>query len=119
MPNPLDEPVMQAVFKMIQCHGEARVGDLASGTGLSERQFRRRFREQVGLSPKELLRIQRIRSCAKTSVTNPGHSWAELAARPGYSDQPHLAREFQRLMGMSPKQFEDYFHSIDHRNLLR
>ena len=117
--KPLDEPIMQAVFKIIQSRGEARVNCIAADIGLSERQFRRRFRDQVGLSPKELLRIQRFRSCAKASVSNPGHSWVELAARLGYSDQPHLAREFQKLIGMTPKQFEKHFHSIDHKNLIR
>jgi len=115
----LDHHVMQVVFRMIGSQGETTVQEAIADLPISSRQFRRRFQKLVGLRPKELLRIQRLRSCAKESLGNPNRSWVELAAQLGYSDQAHLTREFRNLLGVTPSQFDKHFRDIDHRDLLR
>ncbi|WP_083508726.1 helix-turn-helix domain-containing protein [Arthrobacter alpinus] len=42
------------------------------------------------------------RACA---LVKEGSSLIDAAAIAGYADQPHLSREFQRLVGVSPGQF--------------
>ncbi len=117
--SPLDEVVMKAVFQITHSHGKASVQELMEGLPMSPRQFRRRFINQVGLSPKKLLRIQRLRRCMKESVFKKQSSWVELAANHGYADQAHLIREFRNVLGMTPSEFEAHFHSIKHQNVVR
>lgn len=77
------------------------ITDLAAAVNVSPRQLRRRVTAALGYGPKTLqqvLRFQRVRRAS------PGADWARLAAREGYSDQPHLVREVRRYSGSTPTQ---------------
>jgi len=110
---PLDTVVMAAVSRIIRSRGDVRIADLAEG-GLSLRQLRRRFQTAVGLSPKELARIRRLRASAAAAVVEE-LSWCEVTADAGYADQAHLVREFRDLLGVTPGAFEQHARRIDHR----
>ena len=74
-----------------------------AGSGLSERQARRRFQEHVGYGPKTLQRILRMqRVLWLLSRPNPPRSLANLAQAAGYADQAHLTREVRALTGQLP-----------------
>lgn len=82
---------------------EIGVAALADEVNLSERQFGRVFRQQVGLSPKQVARIGRVNRILRTSADAlAAMTLEQLAARSGYHDAPHLVREFQTLVGVSP-----------------
>jgi AraC-like DNA-binding protein len=90
----------------------ARVAQLGTELGLSERQLRRRFADAVGYGPKTLarvLRFQRFLALASASREGAGR-WragdglAELAFAAGYADQAHLTRECRRLAGRTPSE---------------
>jgi AraC-like DNA-binding protein len=84
----------------------AALARCARDTGLSPRTLRERFRQQVGLSPKRYLRLQRFHrllAAGAASARNP--DWADLAAQGGYCDQAHLSHEFRRFSGLSPAEF--------------
>ena len=68
---------------------------------MSERTLRRRFDESFGYGPKTLDRILRYQRFLRLVRLSQG-STAILAAEAGYSDQPHLVRESQRLAGCTP-----------------
>ncbi|AWH97233.1 hypothetical protein A6048_05155 [Dietzia psychralcaliphila] len=69
----------------------------------SERTFRRRMAIEFGYGYATLVRIERAGRAR--SVLRSGASVSAAAALVGYADQPHLSREFRRLVGMSPGQF--------------
>lgn len=117
--RPLDAKIMQAVFRLLQSGGETTLGEVAEAVGLSPRQMRRRFRREVGLSPKELARIQRLRSAAVDAVFDLEEPWVSIAASRGYADQAHLIREFRGLLGVTPSGFEEHFQRIRHGRLVR
>ena len=66
---------------------------------LSPRQFRRRFREQVGITPKLFHRIRRFQRALGIVGTV---TFADAAALCGYYDQSHLIRDFRQFTGESP-----------------
>ena len=78
-----------------------RVEEMAVQAGMPLRTLHSRLMQQVGLSPKRLLRIERLHrvlaNCQLRSVP-----WAQLAVTCGFSDQAHMIREFQELLGESP-----------------
>ncbi|WP_059010050.1 helix-turn-helix transcriptional regulator [Streptomyces specialis] len=73
------------------------VADTAALLGLSERQLRRRSLAAFGYGPKTLARVLRMRRALALART--GLPLAEVAARAGYADQAHLAREVKGLTG--------------------
>jgi AraC-like DNA-binding protein len=96
-----DPLVEYAVTQIAQARGQIAVNALATGVGLSERQLERRFLERVGLGPKRLARITRFER-ALGLLDRRELSQAEIAARAGYSDEPHLLRDFRALAGVTP-----------------
>jgi AraC-like DNA-binding protein len=110
----LDAAVMRAVFSIVHSQGQTAVGALAEECGLSERHLRRRFVAAVGLSPKELARIRRLRASLVEALGDPDRRWVELAAACGYADQAHLVREYRRLSGLPPEAFLAHLQQIRH-----
>lgn len=71
--------------------------------GWSERRFRRELSRRFGYGYATLVRIERARRARALLVRGIG--LADVAALAGYADQPHLTREFRRLVGVTPGQF--------------
>jgi AraC-like DNA-binding protein len=111
----LDDAVMVAMLRILKADGRDPVGGLAGAVGLSPSTLRRRFRAELELTPKELARIRRVRASAVDAVAG-GH-WAGIAADRGFSDQAHLVREFQELLGRPPESFRAHGNQIQHRLL--
>ena len=81
--------------------GRRRTGDLAADVGWSRRHLSTRFRLATGLTPKQAARIVRFEA-ARRLLTDPRRlPLADIAARCGYADQPHLHREWRSLSGCS------------------
>jgi AraC-like DNA-binding protein len=81
--SPADAVVREAVVRLTQRQGNARVVDIAAAADISERQFRRRFSAAVGLTPKEFACAIRVRSAciqlARCSrLRNPAHRPAQF-----------------------------------------
>lgn len=90
------DPIARAVAERLA--GGAEVGAVAAAVGLSTRQLHRRCQRMFGYGPKTLARI--LRMCSALALARSGVPAAEVAARTGYADQPHLAREMRRLAGV-------------------
>ncbi len=74
------------------------VKEAASAAGVSTRQFERAFVRDVGMSPRELKAIERFQRALRM-VDRGGRRLADVAQLAGYSDEPHLCREFRRFAG--------------------
>ena len=81
------------------------VGDIAAGLGVSHGHLDRQFTEQVGLSPRTLARILRMRRLLEAIDVHGSVGWAEKAADLGWSDQAHLIRDFKRHTGVTPSEY--------------
>lgn len=76
---------------------------VASEFGGSERTFRRTMLATFGYGYATLVRIERARRAQ--NLLRRGAPLSEAAAHAGFADQPHLSREFRRLVGATPGQF--------------
>jgi len=112
--RPLDDAVRRAVLAIVAARGDASIAAVAAGIGLGERQLQRRFREAVGLTPKQFARIRRMREAAAGMLRPGSPGWAAVAADFGYADQSHLIDEFSQLTGLTPVAFEDRLRRIEH-----
>jgi AraC-like DNA-binding protein len=85
--------------------GHVRIDDLAFQAGLSTRQLRRLFLEQVGLSPKYFCRVIRFRNSLSRLTQSGRADWAGVALDCGYYDQAHFINEFRQFSGYTPGEF--------------
>jgi AraC-like DNA-binding protein len=75
---------------------------LAKESYLSLKQFERKCKERIGLSPKLFARIVRFSKAYRMRESNPGLSWTSIAHAAGYFDQMHLIRDFKVFTGTLP-----------------
>lgn len=99
-------PIETSVALLHQNGGFTRIEQLAEQACLSAAQFRKRFREEVGLSPKEYSKVVRINTVIRRLNNNPEPvRFTDLAYQSGYFDQSHFIKDFQSVMGTTPRQF--------------
>ncbi len=101
-PSPAGARAAAAVDLLHAAEATPRIEHVARALGLLTRHLERTFRREVGLTPKHYSRLLRFRRMlGALDRADPG--WADLAARTGYSDQPHLVREFREFAGLAPR----------------
>ena len=101
-PRPLAPELRWAHARLVQSHGAGRIEDLARETGWSRRHLTQRFREELGLAPKAFARLLRFEHAV--SLLRSGESLADAAYAAGYSDQPHMNRDFRDFFGGPPSE---------------
>lgn len=94
----------QAVELVIGRNGMIGVSELAKTLGVSERQMERRFKREVGLTPKFFSRIVRLSYIFK-QVEQGDYSWAKLAYQAGFTDQSHFIKNFKEFTGEDPTKY--------------
>jgi AraC-like DNA-binding protein len=104
--SPSDISVVQRLCNSIVAQaGQVRIDDLAFQAGLSARQLRRLFLEQVGLSPKHFCRVIRFRNSLSRLPRLGRGDWAQVALDCGYYDQAHFINEFRQFSGYTPLEY--------------
>lgn len=93
------DPVVRAVVLRLE-HADVRVAALARDLGVSERQLRRRTLTAIGLAPKALARVVRLKRLAR--LDGP---LARRALDAGYASQAHMCDEVRRLTGVPAGRF--------------
>jgi AraC-like DNA-binding protein len=83
------------------------VSRLARQAGVSSRRIQLLFRDQVGLSPKQLLRITRFQRALRLARTRPELSWGRVAQLAGFYDQAHLIHDSNQIAGCTPRALVD------------
>lgn len=91
------------IASAVQSHrGCVRVSDLARRAGIGTRQLERRFRYEIGISPKLYARIVRFEAALRLKAAAPATRWTNIAHALGYHDQMHMVHDFNQLSGDSP-----------------
>jgi AraC-like DNA-binding protein len=88
-----------------------RVATLARQLGVTDRHLRRLMVDETGIAPRRFARIQRFHALLRCSDLAALPSWAALAAHHGYTDQSHLIREVQDLVGVTPTRLHEERHA--------
>lgn len=88
-----------------QNNGNITPEQLASEACLSRKQHERVFKQMIGLSPKQFLKIIRFQYSIYAHQQFPNENLTELAYRCGFYDQSHMINDFRELTGITPKQY--------------
>jgi AraC-like DNA-binding protein len=99
----LPNAAVAAAVLRLEAGGE-HIKDVARRLSIGERELRRLFCEEVGLSPKAVQRIFRFRGLLRRlpELAAGRVGAAGLAAELGYADQAHMTRECQRIASAAP-----------------
>lgn len=96
-----DRHVLAAVDRLSQPGFSVQA--TSAHVGLSVRELRRRFHDQVGLTPKAFQRVVRFQRFRRlVTGIHPPATMAQAAAICGYTDQAHLAHDCHELADSTP-----------------
>lgn len=98
----VNDSIELAANEIFRSQGNCKIDTLEHCTGFSMRNFQRRFREYLGISPKLYARIVRFESVLKTKATAPQTSWMNAAHEAGYHDQMHMVHDFREFSESTP-----------------
>lgn len=87
------------------CKGNVSIQSLAGMTGMSVRTFTRRFRIQVGVTPKQYAEIMRLNSVCADMVNPVKNDLLSIALQHGYYDASHLINTFKNYLHVTPSEF--------------
>lgn len=104
--------ILPAVQLIHQMKGKIKMSALAASAYLSERHFRRKFTQLVGIHPKQYAGIIRIKSIVKGHSIS-GLSFATIVDESGYTDRAHFVKDFRNIAGIAPTQFFAQLNAID------
>ena len=81
------------------------IADIAADLGVSHAHLDREFERVVGLGPRSLARILRLRRLLASIDVHGSVNWTALAAEWGWFDQSHFIRDFRRHTGVTPSAY--------------
>lgn len=81
------------------------IGDIADQLGLSHGHLDAEFTRVVGLPPRSLARLLRLRALLEQLDVSGDVRWGDLAVEYGWFDQAHLIRDFRRHTGVTPTEY--------------
>ncbi|MEU6380716.1 helix-turn-helix domain-containing protein [Streptomyces sp. NPDC046909] len=102
---------LEPLLEWIEDHlaEELTLAAMASRSGMSERTFSRRFREQTGSTPLQWLLRARVRR-AQYLLENSDHPVERIARQTGFGSPTAFRERFRRVVGTSPQAYRSAFH---------
>lgn len=99
------DPIGVCIRLMLLNEGVIPLDTLRAYTGLSVKQFERRFKATSGFPPKYCSRITRFQATKRKYVSGKFRTLSELSHACEYYDQSHFIREFKEFSGMQANHF--------------
>lgn len=96
------EPIDKIGSLFTQPNAYQSLDFLAHESCLSIRQFERKFKDRVGISPKLFTRLVRFNYAFGMKDENPTQDWLTIALNCGYTDYQHMVKDFKQFAGLTP-----------------
>ena len=95
---------VSAAHQLISKENIYKVDELSSILNVTSTTLRTLFNQHVGISPKELIKIHRIKTALAFQITSE-ESLTQMAYQLKYFDQAHFSNDFKDATGITPKQY--------------
>lgn len=103
-----------AVNSFYYGHASVSPAKLCDDMGLGLRQFQRRFKSSMGMSPKRFIRLSRFQHMVKSLLLNGAESMIDTALSHGFYDQAHFIHDFKEFSGLAPCGFLESQKNMTH-----
>lgn len=94
-----------AVNQIIQHPNQICLEKLTDEIGYSQKHFIHLFKSQVGLTPKQYMKISRFQKAILQIESSSIDDWSLLAHQNGFYDQSHFIHSFKDLSGFTPNEY--------------
>lgn len=92
--------VMNSLYRIIVLNGKTTVSDLSDYCAVSKRQLERKFTDNIGVTPKQMINLIRYQLLWQDSIKS-GFDVLDSVEKFGFCDQSHLLKEFKKYHGTS------------------
>ena len=99
----VDSMLNEAVYHIYQTKGAMRVSELRKRVNTSASVLERRFKNEIGITPKKFASIVRFNNTLE-ELKGDG-SLTEIFYRSNYFDQAHFIKDFKSFTGLPPEEF--------------
>jgi len=79
--------------------------ELSNHIGYSQKHFIDLFKRQVGVAPKQYLKIMRFQKAILEIESNQQIHWHQIALESGFYDQAHFINDFKTFSGFTPSEY--------------
>lgn len=90
---------------MDRINGMTTVSKICRLFNIAPRTLERHFNETMGISPRKMLRILRVRHAIRLINEKPDIHLTQISYLIGYYDQSHFIRDFRKTTGTTPGSF--------------
>lgn len=87
---------------------ELSLEHLAGLSGLSLSHFKRRFKKEIGVPPKDYIHREKIK-CSRSLLQKPGTSVTRISAELGYSSSQYFSKVFKKYAGCTPTEYRSRY----------
>jgi AraC-like DNA-binding protein len=109
--------VQKAVQLILRNKGKSPVSEIRKNLFLSERTFQRKFRQIVGITPKQFSTIVRFHVAKNRLSDTEASGFGDIIHHLGFSDQSHFIKVFKRHTGKTPVDYMNDISSSSHQPL--
>lgn len=101
----IDRIVKSTVDSLVSTNGTASILSILQEDLSKRRQLERKFKKQIGVSPKQLGRVIRLQAALKMLIHQKSENLTQIAYESEYFDQAHFIKDFKDFTGLNPKEF--------------
>lgn len=95
--------VQNTVDMLYNSNGNDPIYSILKGNESKRRQLERNFKNQIGMSPKQLGKIIRLQTALKMMLNNTSENMTSISNKGKYYDQAHFIKDFKEFTWINPK----------------
>ncbi len=97
--------ILESIEHIKESQGTISIKEIYSLLNISKSKLEQHFNREVGLTPKEFCKIEKLNCFINSYKSDTTQSLTELTYQCGYYDQSHLIKDFKYFLDTSPKKF--------------
>jgi hypothetical protein len=97
--------IKNTVDVLASTSGCASIHSILKNDISKRRQLERKFKKQIGVSPKQLGKMIRLQVSLKMLLDQKSKNLTDIAYKSNYFDQSHFIKDFKEFTGITPKEF--------------
>ena len=102
----IDNPFIDySIQEIHQSPNQTVLKDLSQKVGYSQKHIIKMFKDHVGVTPKEYLKVIRFQKAIQEIEANHEINWTSLALDCGFYDQSHFISDFKDFSGYKPSTY--------------